>query len=169
MISIAIPMGLHWYLGRVGASADIALLLFAAASLFLLFGRRDTSPLDRTVGLYLGVIAVLSQFSPLPVIRQFFSAGMYASLCLMAFLPLVVGRAPFTEFFAMRRVRNEADRKSLRFKAIVHELAWIWAFIFAVAFALAVHASRGKAVLVVTAIGIPFSVLYPKWRARHAS
>jgi putative sterol carrier protein len=165
-------------------AASLATMIAAAACLAILGKRGGASPIAWTMSVYLalgagafwlwpaGLGLVFSAF-PLPV--------LYLLLLLTASVLQLMGRPPFTTFFAKRRT-PEAVQATDIFTRINLNMSWTWAAIFAACLLSSLvpalfpemFNSRATPFIFTTAIpialnlglGLPFTAKYPDYYQR---
>lgn len=104
---------------------------------------------------------------------------IYAILFLIALLPPLLGKKPFT-FYILKRAYPDAIVKSDIFLKINNTISYIWAFVFVLAFILVqiqyspysasnLIISNGVAFLPQILIGIPVSIYLPKYFMKQPS
>jgi len=114
----------------------LALLTGAAAlaALLPLSRRGEASPIDKTMGGYaagIGVALLLSPADAVPFLSRYSAAALYLSLLATAVLPPLLGKPPFTVWFA-RRQAPEAVCRTNPFRQINRRLTGLWALLFAI-------------------------------------
>lgn len=107
-----------------------------------------------TLAAYLGVEPVFAAF------RVYSPAILFVSLGLTAIVPLLLGREPFTYYFARRQVPRW-QQKTREFHAVNHVMTVYWAILFFSAAGLCAYSPRDPRFtflfpnLVIFALGIP--------------
>lgn len=122
----------HWVRGPAWAVGILCIALVAFA-LYYLRGQKADSPIAWTLSAYVAIAGISLWRLPGSVGRVIVAAPeacLYTLLFLMAAVPLVIGRRPFTEFFA-RRQQPEAVWATPQFKAINRNMTAMWAGLFA--------------------------------------
>lgn len=168
-------------------------LLASAALLWILAritgpdGKRVSmlSPVDRIMCLYIIVVAFGTWRMPTSVgwlAAQWPVALLYAGLLLLAVIPPIIGRAPFTHWYA-RRTTPPAVWETDQFLTINRRMNLAWALLFALALASVIvggllgRSGSGPGVewtfrglipgLLMLAVGWPFTRHYPAFAQRR--
>ena len=166
-------MGIYWYL-VLGpkweqVTAACFALLYAAGYTVTAVREKRVTKLDYGVVLFWGGgVAVAGLFPSLANLyfRTYFSFFLYLSLFLVAFLPLLFRREPFTVAFA-RRTTPAIFWNTDLFLAINRIMTGMWAAIFAMCAAMSLYGSPAfqifLPIILLLGVGLPFTRRFPDY------
>jgi multimeric flavodoxin WrbA len=123
--------------GFATPESRVAALLPAAAALSAVrFAppKGNASPIDKGMAVYSAGMAAAAGLLPaggVPLLSRYAAASLYLVLFLVAVLPPLLGKAPFTTWFA-RKNTAEAVWNTDLFQRINRHLTGLWAILFAV-------------------------------------
>jgi putative sterol carrier protein len=165
-------------------TASLLLLIAVGVVLAILRKKDGISPISWTFAAYLGLAAIAFWLWPAGLGRLLSRvplAFLYLMLLLTATVPQLLGRKPFTTFFAERRTPEPARATDI-YKRINLTMSWVWAAIFAVCLLMSLlpqlltHIAFSRAeTLIFTSlvplvlnlgIGLPFTMKYPDYYQR---
>ncbi len=165
-------------------TTSLALIIALAIALVVMRKKSGISPITWTFAAYLGLGAIAFWLWPAGLGRMMSRLPLtllYLMLLITATAPQLLGRKPFTTFFAQRRT-PEAVRATDIYKRITLNMAWVWAAIFALCLLISLApvvfpaiASHRLAALIFTTflpmvlnlgIGLPFTMRYPDYYQR---
>jgi multimeric flavodoxin WrbA/putative sterol carrier protein len=157
----------------------------ATGCVWLLAKRGKASPIDKGLTTFVLLGAAAHWLWPSAPARAVFTYPMtwlYVILFAVAVGPQLLGRAPFTAFFARQRA-PEAVWETSVFRDIVRRMAWTWAGLFALAGVSTLLPDLAPSgiwptwmrhiftdvlpILLMLGVGVPFNRLYPAYHQRR--
>jgi multimeric flavodoxin WrbA/putative sterol carrier protein len=154
----------------------LCLGLAALLLLDLLWLRRQgpLSPVAWVLSAYVGLWALgLGLMPPLAsLLKTYASPLLYLMLLAMASLPQLLGREPFTTFFAKKTTPQVVWETDI-FRAINRHMSWAWAGLFLVCLVINLlpginpTAARLGTLAMVLLLGLPFNKYYPPYYQRR--
>ena len=171
LFSVGSPTGFNLAVMR---PLTLGLGLLLALDLFWLRRWGPLSPVQLVLSAYVGLWAfALGLVPPLAsLLKTYASPLLYLMLLLMASLPQLLGRPPFTTFFA-KKTTPQAVWSTDIFRRINLHMSWAWAGLFFISLAINLlpgfhpTAARLGTLALVLGLGLPFNKYYPAWYQRR--
>jgi multimeric flavodoxin WrbA len=164
-------IGIYWFftgaVRLVHWSAASFALLYVAGYIMAAVNANKVTKLDYGVALFwiagMGIAGAAPSFAAV-YFEDYFTSFLYFSLFLMACLPLVTGKEPFTVAFA-KRVTPEIYWNTDVFLTINRIMTGVWGALFAVCAAAGLFASPAlqiiPPVILLLGVGLPFNRRFP--------
>lgn len=158
---------------------SLAMLVLAAWGLYIARKHGDASPIHWAMGFFVALYCAGQWLWPAglgEILGAQANAALYLILLLTALLPPLVGRPPFTTFFAKRQTPPQVWQTVI-FRRINLRLNWFWAVLFALCLLLSLAPSllgfSWLPAVLAAQVGLPLALLFgvgapiTKWYPGH--